>query len=77
MCSLCKHREIETELGMLLPDESTRASAPKRTRERKSSKTVEQREERLTKRRDRDRARRAANTAETAELFYTLVYWCP
>ena len=56
---------------MLLPNESTRASAPKKMRERERahrlSETIEQREERLRKRRDRDRARCAANTAETAE----------
>ena len=67
-----RDRGLERQLDVLLPDESTRASAPKKTRERKAhrlSEAVEQRKERLTKQRDRDRARRAANTAEGAELF--------
>ena len=46
-------------------------SALKKMRERERahhlSETVEQKEERLRKRRDRDRARHAANSAETAE----------
>ena len=66
---------------MLLSNESTRASVPKKMRERdrahRLSETVEQREDRLMKRRDRDRVRYTANIAETTEHFYTLVYWCP